>query len=91
MDKESDPESLDLQPHRGSFCVCPLCCDGPCQRDLSQGISPLVVKAGQWCKMYDSKVTRCDVTSVLRDPAYVLLDTQQTDLKKDSIHVRSAG
>lgn len=44
--------------------------------------------SGQWYKLADSKVTRCDVTSVLRDPAHVLLYIQQTDLKKDSLHAQ---
>lgn len=45
------------------------------------------VKAGhgKWYKMDDSKVTRCDVTSVLSEPAYVLFYVQQTDLKKVSV------
>lgn len=40
---------------------------------------------GKWYKMDDSKVTRCDVTSVLSEPAYVLFYVQQTDLKKVSV------
>ncbi|EDL85307.1 rCG52141 [Rattus norvegicus] len=36
---------------------------------------------GQGYKVDASKVTRCDVTCVLREPAHVLLSIQQTDLK----------
>lgn len=36
---------------------------------------------GQWHKVDASKVTRYDVTCVLREPAHVLLSIQQTDLK----------
>ena len=45
------------------------------------------VKAGhgKWYKMDDTKVTRCDVTSVLNENAYVLFYVQQTDLKQVSI------
>ena len=43
---------------------------------------------GQWYKTDDdSKVARCDVTSALREPAYVLVYVQQTDLKKDGATV----
>ncbi|OBS65917.1 hypothetical protein A6R68_05543, partial [Neotoma lepida] len=35
--------------------------------------------------MDDSKVDRCDVTSVLSEPAYVLFYVQETDFKKDSV------
>lgn len=50
------------------------------------------VKAGhgKWYKMDDSQVTRCEVTSVLREPAYVLCYVQQTDLQKVNVDV-SAG
>ncbi|XP_021508845.1 ubiquitin carboxyl-terminal hydrolase 17-like protein B [Meriones unguiculatus] len=46
------------------------------------------VKAGngKWYKMDDSRVTSCNVTSVLSEPAYVLFYVQQTDLKKDSVN-----
>lgn len=40
---------------------------------------------GRWYKTDDSKVARCDVTSVLREAACVLFHIQQTDLKKDSV------
>jgi ubiquitin carboxyl-terminal hydrolase 17 len=45
------------------------------------------VKAGhgKWYKMVDTKVTRCDVTSVLNENAYVLFYVQKTDLKQVSI------
>lgn len=43
---------------------------------------------GQWYKTDDdSKAARCDMTSALREPAYVLIYTQQTGLKKDGTTV----
>ncbi|NP_001345851.1 ubiquitin carboxyl-terminal hydrolase 17-like protein B isoform 2 [Mus musculus] len=47
------------------------------------------VKAGhgKWYKMDDTKVTSCDVTSVLNENAYVLFYVQQNDLKKGSINM----
>ena len=43
------------------------------------------VKAGngQWYKMDDAKVSACDVTCALRQPAYVLFYMQKTDLERD--------
>ena len=43
------------------------------------------VKAGngQWYKMNDAKVSACDVTCALRQPAYVLFYMQKTDLERD--------
>ncbi|XP_072633766.1 ubiquitin carboxyl-terminal hydrolase 17-like protein 6 [Canis lupus baileyi] len=43
------------------------------------------VKAGngQWYKMDDAKVSACDVTCELRQPAYVLFYMQKTDLERD--------
>ncbi|XP_012982372.1 ubiquitin carboxyl-terminal hydrolase 17-like protein A [Mesocricetus auratus] len=38
---------------------------------------------GHWYKMNDSSVTRCDMKSVLSEPAYVLFYVQQTELKKN--------
>ncbi|XP_077706520.1 ubiquitin carboxyl-terminal hydrolase 17-like protein 17 [Canis aureus] len=43
------------------------------------------VKAGngQWYKMDDAKVSACDVTCALRQPAYLLFYMQKTDLERD--------
>ncbi|XP_038444929.1 ubiquitin carboxyl-terminal hydrolase 17-like protein 6 [Canis lupus familiaris] len=43
------------------------------------------VKAGngQWYKMDDAKVSACDVTCALHQPAYVLFYMQKTDLERD--------
>lgn len=40
---------------------------------------------GQWYKMDDSSVNRCDVTLVLSEPAYVLFYVQQTALRRNGV------
>lgn len=88
----SYPEFLDLQPYLSQPT------GGPLPYALyavlvHDGATPhrghyySCVKAGhgEWYKMDDSRVTRCDVTSVLSEPAYVLFYVQQTDLK--TVHV----
>ncbi|XP_053434342.1 ubiquitin carboxyl-terminal hydrolase 17-like protein 6 [Nycticebus coucang] len=39
---------------------------------------------GQWYKMDDAEVTACDISSVLRQPAYVLFYIQKSELERDS-------
>lgn len=85
----SYPEYLDLQPYLSQPTAGPLpyalyavlVHDG---ETCSCGHYFCYVKAshGKWYKMDDSKVTRCEVSSVLSEPAYMLFYVQQTDLEK---------
>ncbi|KAL1763230.1 ubiquitin carboxyl-terminal hydrolase 17 A, partial [Sigmodon hispidus] len=88
----SYPESLDLQPYLSQPNRGPL----PyalCAVLVHAGVTCLsghyfcYVRSGdgQWYKMDDSKVTRCEVTSVLTDTAYVLFYVQEAHLSKDRI------
>lgn len=93
----SYPEFLDLQPYLSQPTGGPLpyalqavlVHDG---ETCHSGHYYCCVKAGhgKWYKMDDAQVTRCDATSVLSEPAYVLFYVQQTDLKKVNADV-SAG
>ncbi|CAH6787111.1 Usp17lb [Phodopus roborovskii] len=86
----SYPESLDFQPYMSQSSRNPLFYtlyavlvhDG---MTCYSGHYFCYVKAGNghWYKMDDSSVTKCDVDTVLSEPAYVLFYIQQTDLKKD--------
>lgn len=90
--KVTYPEFLDLQPYMSQPSREPLMYalyavlvhDGV---TCHSGHYFCYVKAGngKWYKMDDSRVTRCNVTSVLSEPAYVLFYIQQTGLKKDSL------
>ncbi|XP_017177923.1 ubiquitin carboxyl-terminal hydrolase 17-like protein E isoform X1 [Mus musculus] len=90
--KVSYPEFLDLKPYLSEPTGGPLpyalyavlVHDGATS---NSGHYFCCVKAGhgKWYKMDDTKVTRCDVTSVLNENAYVLFYVQQTDLKQVSI------
>ncbi|XP_038952348.1 ubiquitin carboxyl-terminal hydrolase 17-like protein C [Rattus norvegicus] len=90
----SYPEYLDLQPYLSQPTAGPLpyalyavlVHDGV---TCSSGHYFCYVKAshGKWYKMDDSKVTRCDVSSVLSEPAYLLFYVQQTDLEKVNVDV----
>ncbi|XP_021066647.1 ubiquitin carboxyl-terminal hydrolase 17-like protein A isoform X2 [Mus pahari] len=90
--KVSYPEFLDLKPYLSQPTHGPLpyalyavlVHDGA---TCDSGHYFCCVKAGhgKWYKMDDTKVTRCDVTSVLNENAYVLFYVQQTDLKQISI------
>ncbi|EDL16660.1 ubiquitin carboxyl-terminal hydrolase 17-like protein C [Mus musculus] len=90
--KVSYPEFLDLKPylsqptggplpyalyavlvHEGATC------------HSGHYFSYVKARHGAWYKMDDTKVTSCDVTSVLNENAYVLFYVQQTDLKQVSI------
>ncbi|ERE87753.1 ubiquitin carboxyl-terminal hydrolase 17-like protein E [Cricetulus griseus] len=86
--KVSYPESFDFQPYISQSHRQPLFYslyavlvhDGV---TCHSGHYFCYVKAGNghWYKMDDSSVTRCDVNSVLSEPAYVLFYVQQTDLR----------
>lgn len=85
----SYPEFLDLQPYlsRPTGRPLPYALHAVLVHDgatCHSGHYYCCVKAGhgKWYKMDDAQVTRCDATSVLREPAYVLFYVQQTDLKK---------
>nr|AAI45563.1 Usp-ps protein [Mus musculus] len=90
--KVSYPEFLDLKPYLSQPTAGPLpyalyavlVHDGA---TCHSGHYFCCVKAGhgKWYKMDDTKVTRCDVTSVLNENAYVLFYVQQNDLKQVSI------
>lgn len=96
--KVSYPEFLDLKPYLSQPT------EGPLPYVLSavlvhdgatchSGHYFCCVRAGQgnWYKMDDSKVSRCDVTSVLKEPAYVLFYVQQTGLKKVGMDMPERG
>jgi ubiquitin carboxyl-terminal hydrolase 17 len=90
--KVSYPEFLDLKPYLSEPTGGPLpyalyavlVHDGATSHS---GHYFCCVKAGhgKWYKMDDTKVTRCDVTSVLNENAYVLFYVQQANLKQVSI------
>lgn len=90
--KVSYPASLDLrpymtQPNRGPLVYALYAVLVHAGLTCQSGHYFCYVRAGngKWYKMDDSKVARCDVTSVLSEPAYVLFYVQETDLKKDSV------
>ncbi|XP_052035334.1 ubiquitin carboxyl-terminal hydrolase 17-like protein B [Apodemus sylvaticus] len=90
--KVSYPEFLDLQPYLSQPIgrSLPYALYGILVHEgltSHSGHYLCYVKAGHgtWYKMDDSKVTRCDVTSVLSVPAYVLFYVQQTDLQKVNV------
>ncbi|XP_021054269.1 ubiquitin carboxyl-terminal hydrolase 17-like protein C [Mus pahari] len=90
--KVSYPEFLDLKPYLSQPADAPLpyalyavlVHDGA-TCDSGHYFCCVKVSHGKWYKMDDTKVTTCDVTSVLNENAYVLFYVQQTDLKQVSI------
>ncbi|XP_057634753.1 ubiquitin carboxyl-terminal hydrolase 17-like protein B [Chionomys nivalis] len=90
--KVSYPESLDLrpymtQPNGGPLVYVLYAVLVHAGLTCHSGHYFCYVRAGngKWYKMDDSKVARCDVTSVLSEPAYVLLYVRETELEKDSV------
>ncbi|XP_038196734.1 ubiquitin carboxyl-terminal hydrolase 17-like protein A [Arvicola amphibius] len=90
--KVSYPEFLDLQPYmtepnRGPSVYVLYAVLVHAGLTCHSGHYFCYVRAGngKWYKMDDSDVARCDVTSVLSEPAYVLFYIRETELEKDSV------
>ncbi|OBS75692.1 hypothetical protein A6R68_17855, partial [Neotoma lepida] len=90
--KVSYPESLDLRPYMSQpnreplvYALCAVLVHAGVTCHSGHYFCYVRAGNGEWYKMDDSKVDRCDVTSVLSEPAYVLFYVQETDLKKDSV------
>lgn len=90
--KVSYPESLDLrpymtQPNRGLsvYVLCAVLVHAGLTCYSGHYFCYVRAGNGKWYKMDDSKVARCDVTSVLSEPAYVLFYVRETELEKDSV------
>ncbi|KAL2761595.1 inactive ubiquitin carboxyl-terminal hydrolase 17-like protein 7, partial [Daubentonia madagascariensis] len=85
------PECLDMQPYMSQQKKGPLiyvlhAVLVHAGRSCQSGHYFCCVKAGngQWYKMDDAKVTACDISSALSQPAYVLFYIQKTELERDS-------
>ncbi|XP_040587443.1 ubiquitin carboxyl-terminal hydrolase 17-like protein B [Mesocricetus auratus] len=86
------PESLDLRPYmsqsnRGPLVYALYAVLVHTGVTCHSGHYFCYVRAGdgKWYKMDDSRVTRCDVTCVLNEPAYLLFYVQETDNREDSV------
>ncbi|XP_045391341.1 ubiquitin carboxyl-terminal hydrolase 17-like protein 6 [Lemur catta] len=87
------PECLDMQPYmsqqkRGPLIYLLYAVLVHAGRSCQSGHYFCYVKAGngQWYKMDDAKVTTCDISSVLSQPAYLLFYIQKSELERDSEH-----
>ncbi|CAO2582576.1 Ubiquitin carboxyl-terminal hydrolase 17-like protein E [Lemmus lemmus] len=90
--KVSYPESLDLRPYMTQpnsgpslYVLCAVLVHAGLTCHRGHYFCYVRAGNGKWYKMDDSNVARCDVTSVLSEPAYVLFYVRETDLEKDSI------